>query len=113
MEKERRLFVRFSMSGIVVLQLNPKKPDMINCELNDLSFDGIGMNSPQQLIPGTKAKFLIVNRQLNVNIGGMARVVYCNPIKYNGKDYFRVGLEFIEVDHEQVKAILKNIQRIS
>jgi len=24
MEKERRLFVRFSMSGVVVLQLDPK-----------------------------------------------------------------------------------------
>ncbi len=113
MKKERRFFVRFSMSGIVILQLDPKKPSMINCELNDLSLDGIGMNSPQQLIAETRVKFLIVNRQLNVNIGGMARVVYCNPIKYGGKDYFRIGLAFIEVDHEQVKGILKNIQQIS
>jgi hypothetical protein len=113
MVKERRLFVRFLMSGIVVLQLDPKKPEMINCELIDLSYDGVGMYSPQQLNVNTKVKFLLINRQLNVNIGGMARVAYCNPVKYSGRDYFRVGMEFSEVDREQIKAILKNIQQVS
>ena len=113
MQKERRLFVRFLMSGVVVLQLDPQNPSTIDCELIDLSYDGVGLYSPERLAVNSKVKFIVINRQLNVNIGGIGRAVYCNPAKYSGKDYFRVGLEFLEADRQQVRDILIRVREIS
>ena len=113
MQKERRFFVRFLMSGAAVLQLDPENPATMDCELIDLSYDGVGLYSPQQLAVNLKVKFIIINRQLNANIGGIGRVVYCNPVKYNGKDHFRVGLEFLEADRKQVRDILTRVREIS
>jgi hypothetical protein len=111
MTVERRLFIRFVVSGIVVVQPDPEKSDTIDCELYDLSFNGAGLYSSKQLIPNTKVKYLIINRQLNVNIGGFAKVVYCNPLKYNNKDWFRIGMEFIDVERQQIQAILMQVRK--
>ena len=109
---ERRLFVRFAMSGAVIVQIDPQQNSSIDCELIDLSFDGVGLYAMKQLNADSRVKFLIINRQLNVNLGGIGRVVYCQRV-YADKDYYRVGLEFIEVDREQVKSILVQVREIS
>jgi len=101
------------MSGSVLVQIDPEKPGTIDGDLIDLSFDGVGMYSPKQLIEDTTVKFLVINRQLNVNIGGLARVVFCKAEKYNDKDSYRVGLEFVSVDQRQVRATLKDVKGIS
>ncbi len=112
MVKERRLFVRFAMSGIVVVQIDPSKKDTIDCELSDLSYDGIALFSPQELKADSQIKFIVINGQLNVNIGGLGKVVYCKPVRYNDKSYFRVGIQFIEVDRAQVRTILTRVRDI-
>jgi c-di-GMP-binding flagellar brake protein YcgR len=109
---ERRLFVRFSMSGAVVVQVDPAKNTSIDGELIDLSFDGIGLYSTKQLIVYSKVKFLVINRQLNVNLGGLAKVAYCKRMDKD-KEHYRIGLEFIEVDRDQVKAVLMRVREIS
>jgi c-di-GMP-binding flagellar brake protein YcgR len=109
---ERRLFVRFSMSGSVVVQVDPEKNASIDGELVDLSYDGIGLYSMKQLIVYSKVKFLIINRQLNVNLGGIAKVAYCKQIDKD-KGSYRIGLEFIEVDREQIKSILIKVRDIT
>ncbi len=108
---ERRLFVRFMMSGMVILQPDTKSPATIECELLDLSYDGIGLSSPQPIIV-ENVRFIIINRQLNVNLSGSARVVYCKTVKENGKNIFRVGLEFTDVDRNQIKSILVQVRDI-
>ncbi len=110
MVKERRLFVRFLLSGKILIQSDPEKTNTLDCELIDLSFDGVGLYSPEKLAAGKKVKFVIINRQLNVNLGGLAAVIFANPDKFNGKDCFRVGLEFLEVDRDRIRAILKNVR---
>ncbi|MDD5347713.1 MAG: PilZ domain-containing protein [Candidatus Omnitrophica bacterium] len=110
---ERRLFVRFGMSCTVVVQPDPQDKRTIDCELIDLSYEGVGMYSPQAFEPGGALKFIIINRQLNVNLGGLGRVVYCNPVTVNGKEVFRIGLELIDVDRAQVKQILMLVRDLS
>jgi hypothetical protein len=112
MDVERRLFVRFAMSGAAIIQVDPEKSASIDCELIDLSFDGVGLYSTKLLKAGSNVKFLIINRQLNLNLGGIGRVVYSQRV-YADKDYFRVGLEFVEVDREQVKSILVHVREIA
>jgi len=109
---ERRLFVRFPMSGTAVMQPEQKDLRAIDCELFDISFEGIGVFCPVQLRAGGLTKFLIINRQLNVNIGGMGRIAHSAPVKFNGKDYFRVGIEFIDVDSGQMRRLLQQIRDI-
>ena len=112
MAAERRLFVRFSMSGAVVVQIDPEKNASIDGELTDLSYDGVGLYSAKQLIVYSKVKFLIINRQFNVNLGGLAKVAYCKRIDKD-KEQYRIGLEFIDVDRDQVKSILMRVREIS
>jgi hypothetical protein len=108
---ERRLFVRFAMSGAAIVQVDPEKNVSIDCELIDLSFDGVGLYSKKALSADSKVKFLIINRQLNVNLGGIGKVVYCQRAHADGDDY-RIGLEFVEVDRAQVKSILVQVRQI-
>ncbi len=110
---EKRLFVRFSISGSVIIQPDPKKSDSVDCQMIDLSYDGVGLYSPKELQKDTPVKFLIINRQLNVNIGGLARVVFCKAEQYNGQPSFRVGLEFSSVDQRQVKATLMDVREVA
>ena len=98
------------MSGAVVVQTDPAKSDSIDCELIDLSFDGVGLYSKKLLTVGSKVKFLIINRQLNVNLGGIGKIVYCQRSESHA-DAFRAGMEFIDVDREQVKAILVQVRK--
>ncbi|HQO37572.1 MAG TPA: PilZ domain-containing protein [Candidatus Omnitrophota bacterium] len=109
---ERRFFVRFAMSGDVVVQTDPSKGGSIDGELIDLSLDGVGLYSAKTLAIESKVKFLVINRQLNINLGGIGRVVYCQKVSAD-HEYYRVGLEFVEVDRVQVKAILMQVRRIS
>lgn len=107
--KERRLFVRFPMSGQVVLQPEQKDFKTLDCELRDVCFEGVGLYAPEKVAPLSLVKFIIVNRQTNVNISGVGRIVYCNPARYNDRDCFRIGVEFIDVDSRQVRAALMNL----
>ena len=111
MEMERRLFVRFSMSGSVLIQPDQENSNTIDCELVDLGFEGVGFYSPKRIIV-EKVRFIIINRQLNVNISGTGKIIFCKSVKYNNTDYYRVGLEFIEVDHQQVRSILMQVREI-
>jgi len=99
------------MSGSVVLQVDPEKSISTDCELIDLSFNGVGLYSTLKLNAESRVKFLVINRQLNINLGGIGRVVYCQRV-YADQDYYRVGLEFVEVDREQVKSILVKVREI-
>ena len=108
---ERRLFVRFPMSGMAILQPELKDSSTIDCELFDLGFEGVGLYSPQNLIVD-RVKFIIINHQLGVNLSGIARVVFSKSVQYNGKAYFRVGLEFLEVDRDQVRSLLERVREV-
>jgi len=111
MEMERRLFVRFTMTSSVTL--SPEKDDLvrIQCDLCDLSLEGLGVYSPKNILV-ERIKFAIFNHELNVNLKGTARVVFCKSVRYNDKDRFRVGLEFLEVDRDDVRDILKRVRDI-
>ena len=110
MVMERRLFVRFLMSGIVIVQSDLANTSTIDCDLINLSYNGIGAFSSKELVVGSKIKFLIINMQLNVNLGGFGRVVFCNSEKYNGKDRYRVGIEIIDADREKIKSTLMSVR---
>ena len=109
---ERRLFVRFPMSGTAVLQPEQKSPRALDCEVFDVSYGGMGVFCPEQLDRGGLVKFVLLNRQLNVNISGMGRITHCSPAKFNDKDCFRVGIEFINVDNGQVRLLLQQIRDV-
>lgn len=111
MEMERRLFVRFLLSGSVLIQPDQDSSNALECELVDLGFEGIGFYSPKQIIV-EKVRFIINNRQLNVNMSGTGKIIFCKPVKYNNADCYRIGLEFIEVDRDQVRAILMKVREI-
>lgn len=108
MALERRLFVRFSMSSTVVLQ--PEKDDSfrVECELCDLSFEGMGLYAPRQLLID-HVRFSIVNKTQRLELTGIARIVFCKATSYNGKNCFRIGLEFVDVDFDKVRFILEGL----
>ena len=109
MVNENRLFVRFPVSGSIIVQPDPQGSRVVECELFDLSFDGVGLYSPERLTWGVTVKFVINNRQLNINLGGQGRIVFCEPAKNNND--FRAGIEFLEVDRKLVREILARVRQ--
>lgn len=112
MTMERRLFVRFLMSGIVIVQPDPESKGTIDCELINLSYDGLGIYSSIALKEASKVKFILINRQLNVNISGFAKVAFCNPVETKDKNSFRIGLKIIDADRDKVKDVLMRVREI-
>jgi hypothetical protein len=100
------------MSGIVIIQPDLANTGTIDCELVNLSYNGIGMFSSKELVLGSKIKFIMINRQLNVNLGGFGKVVFCNSEKYNGKDRYRIGIEIVDTDREKIMSTLKSVREI-
>ena len=107
---ERRLFVRFPMSGTAVLQPDQMNQRAIDCELFDISLEGAGVFCPEHLDTGGLVTFLIINRQLNVNISGKGKIAHCSAAKFNDKDCFRTGIEFVNVDSGQVRRLLHQVR---
>lgn len=110
MTVERRLFVRFLMSGIVIVQPDPNDTSTIDCELVNLSYNGLGVFSKKALPVGSKIKFILINRQLNVNIGGFGTVVFCNSEEHSNKDHYRIGIEIIDADRQKIKSTLMSVR---
>jgi len=107
---ENRLFVRFPVSGSILIQPDLHGSRVVECELFDLSYDGIGLYSPEQFEKDAMVKFVVNNRQLNINLGGLGRIVFCSPAAKSSKDAFRAGIEFVRVDRQLVREILAHVR---
>jgi hypothetical protein len=108
--QEHRLFIRYKVQGDVLIhqktgELKPVKGDLV-----DLCFKGAGIYSKEKLEPEMPVRFIIMSKSFPEHIKGEGKIIYVRPMTRNGEDFFRLGLNFINVDSEQLRDILVHLQ---
>jgi len=108
---EHRLFTRYRAGGEVLLQYTGKKPEAIRAELVDISFRGFGVYAPVAIDANTTVKFYISGQYFEKHLRGEGRVMYSQAYRRKETDVFRMGVEFISVDSNQVRDVLDVLRK--
>lgn len=103
---EHRLFTRYRLEGEVLIQALGPMPEAIHAELVDMSFRGFGVYSPKAVDANVKIKFYISGKYFEKNLKGEGKVMYCQAYRRKDTDVFRIGVEFISVDSNQIRDVL-------
>jgi hypothetical protein len=104
---EHRLFTRYRVHGEVLIQFTKTKPETIRTELVDMSFRGFGVYSPRAIEANTTVKFYISGKLFEKHLRGEGKVMYSQSYRRKETDIFRMGVEFISVDSDQVRDALE------
>ncbi|MCK9595411.1 MAG: PilZ domain-containing protein [Candidatus Omnitrophica bacterium] len=104
---ENRLFTRFIVEGEVLVHPHGQGAELVKTELVDISFKGAGVYSPKMIELNTPVKFIVSGKLFKNTIRGEGRIKYAHPWKRNGRDVFRIGIEFVDVDSDLVMDRLK------
>jgi hypothetical protein len=108
---EHRLFTRYRAEGEVLLQYNVTKPETIRAELVDMSFRGFGLYASKAINASTMIKFYISGKYFEKHLRGEGKIMYCQAYRRKETDVFRMGVEFISVDSDQVRDVLEVLRK--
>jgi hypothetical protein len=109
---EHRLFTRYRVGGEVLVQYGGgTKPETIRAELVDMSFRGFGVYSPKALAASATVKFYISGKYFEKHLRGEGKVMYSQAYRRKETDVFRMGVEFISVDSDQVRDLLEILRK--
>jgi hypothetical protein len=108
---EHRLFTRYRIEGEVLIQSAGAKPETIRTELVDMSFRGFGVYSPKAVDANASVKFYISGKHFEKHLRGEGKIMYSQAYRRNDSDIFRMGVEFIAVDSNQVRDVLDLLRK--
>jgi c-di-GMP-binding flagellar brake protein YcgR len=108
---EHRLFTRYRVEGEVLIQFTGAKPETIRTELVDMSFRGFGVYSPKAVDANATVKFYISGKYFEKHLRGEGKVMYSQAYRRKEADVFRMGVEFISVDSNQVRDVLDILRK--
>ncbi|MCX5707909.1 MAG: PilZ domain-containing protein [Candidatus Omnitrophica bacterium] len=108
---EHRLFTRYRVEGEVLLQCAGPKPETIRAELVDMSFRGFGVYSPKAIDANTTVRFYISGKYFEKHLRGEGKIMYSQSYRRKETDVFRMGVEFISVDSDQVRDGLDRLRK--
>jgi c-di-GMP-binding flagellar brake protein YcgR len=109
---EHRLFVRYTLKGTVLIQQDGSTRTLKG-ELVDLGFKGCAAYCTEALELGKGVKFFVKSDDNGAKFQGTAKIRYCQPIVRNGVTFYRAGIEFANVDSEQVRDVLLYLQKLA
>jgi hypothetical protein len=109
---EHRLFTRYRVAGEVLVQYTGgAKPETIRAELVDMSFRGFGVYSPKAISASSTVKFYISGKYFEKHLRGEGKIMYSQAYRRKETDVFRMGVEFISVDSDQVRDVLEMLRK--
>ncbi len=108
---EHRLFTRYRVGGEILIQYTGTKPETIRAELADMSFRGFGAYSPKAIDSNATVKFYISGKYFEKHLRGEGKVMYSQAYRRKETDVFRMGVEFISVDSDQVRDVLELLRK--
>jgi hypothetical protein len=108
---EHRLFTRFKVEGEGLIQYTAAKPETVRVELVDMSFRGFGVYSPKPIDGDTNVKFYFSGKKFEKHLRGEGKVMYSQKYRHKDADVFRMGVEFISVDSNQVRDMLESLRK--
>jgi c-di-GMP-binding flagellar brake protein YcgR len=108
---EHRLFTRFKVEGEGLIQYSSAKPETVRVEMADMSFRGFGVYSPRPIETNTSVKFYISGKMFEKHLRGEGKIMYSQKYRHKETDVYRMGVEFISVDSNQVRDVLDILRK--
>ncbi|MGE5309440.1 MAG: PilZ domain-containing protein [Deltaproteobacteria bacterium] len=110
---ENRTKFRFLIPGSIVLQCqNGDKACMVKGQLVDFGRKGVGILTESFIRNGTEVKFFLMNREYDFRLKGSGRIKNVRPVRKDCCDFFRVGMEFVDVNEKLVFNIVERIKEM-
>ena len=81
----------------------PADLPVLTAKLWDFSYGGVGLDISDRLDVGQEIEMAanLVNSEYSLGFEARGRVVHCRPI---GKDHYRVGVAFLDVQYRRIEA---------
>lgn len=104
--KEQRAFYRLSAAGEVIFQ----EKDIPNSSIIDISYNGIAIYSKKKIEIG---KLLVFELKINlvcepIQCSGVIK--YISEKNIHGSLIYKIGIEFVDIEKNNVVFIIKRIQ---
>ncbi len=110
MLQERRAYKRFNSEASLILKPQDGSSRTIMAEINDISFDGMGVHAREEIRCGSSVSFNLVTKWWHQPIIGEGAVIYTREEKRFETSFFRIGFNFITVDKKAIQHIVNRIQ---
>jgi hypothetical protein len=107
---KQRQYARSEIKGIVSFAVAGDAARVIKADLNEFSFGGFSVSAEARLEVGAIVQFDILPEILGEHIKGRAVVRHAREFQKQGRVFYIVGFEFIEINKQAVISLM-NISR--
>lgn len=109
--KDKRNFTRFVIAGVVVIKTEEGVLETFRAYLDNVSFGGFLLYSQKNLAVDKIVKFELVIKPLAYSLAGKGKVKYAIKTTKYKSPFFRIGIEFVDINRDIVAYEIKRIQR--
>jgi len=106
---DKRNYRRFSFENNIFLKFESDPGKIVEGKLLDISFVGLSIFFKESVDANTILQF-DVPASIEQHLIGKGKVTYVKKHRLYAQDGFKIGLEFIEVDKEDVIDILNRLE---
>ncbi len=109
--REQRRYIRYELEGDVSLKIAELYTSTIKAELVDISFLGMGIYSSHKIAVDTTVQCELITGILGSKpLTGKGTVKHVSEVKKLNNTVFRIGIEFTEIDRENLVCLINKIQ---
>ncbi|MFA6216295.1 MAG: hypothetical protein WDL87_01380 [Candidatus Omnitrophota bacterium] len=109
--EEQRKYRRYTVEGQIIIKLKSDMSRTIRGELVDICALGVGAYAQENLPVGAEADFILINKFLEKSLIGIGKIKYSLALEKDGKQLFRIGVEFTKVDGTIIQRIIDGVQK--
>jgi len=107
--QERRSYIRYEVEGCVNLITEEDTPYTVKSDLKDIGYVGITVHANEKIEVGKDVKFELITKFGIQPVIGKGKIKNVQEIKKYGSNFYRLGIEFIDIDKVTIKDILTRI----
>ena len=106
---EQRGYVRFKEEGNVNIKTEGDAANIVKGDLINIGFGGFSACLREKIDMGTIIQFELTAEIREIPLTGRGKIKYVTEVKERDMQGYRVGVEFTEVDKENVVMLLNRI----
>ena len=108
--QEKRGFERMVLDGHMYIKTRGKNPLTLRVFLDDFSFGGFAVYSPEKLKKGRVIEFNLITQVLDQGLVGKAKIRHVSQPPECSTPLYTIGAQFLEVNKDLVTYIINRIQ---
>ncbi len=105
-----RSYIRYFVNGSVNLKSESGAVIVSDAILVNISFMGLCLEAKERIKIGTIVQFEVLTDLLGKILVGKAVVRNIEEVKTRGSQMFRVGIEFVDINKDDILCLLNKIQ---